>query len=321
MPSLVRLLTFLVVSLALGSQAGAQSSSDVTLAINAPGSGNWIIYVAQRQGFFKDEGLNVSIAVSGNPTNTINLLASGGSNFGLDGSDGLIEAIVHHLPVKIIAPEFVPNPYSVLVVPSITKWSDLKGKTVILGPKQDVSAATFYRIVEAQHMTLDEFSMLYNGTSSSRYAALISGNVQATILSQPFDILAQSKGMKVLAVASAVVKPWMDTSFAVNTAWAATNRPLVVHFVRALRKAAQYAYTHKEDAVAALIAGTNIDQETANKAYALDFGSLHAFEPTMRENMAGLRAMGEMLVKDGAIPGAPDPADVVDASYLVDASR
>jgi NitT/TauT family transport system substrate-binding protein len=259
--------------------------------------------------------------VSGNPTNTVNLLASGGVALALDGSDSLIEAYVHHLPIKIVAPEFVPNPYSVLVVPSVNRWSDLKGKTIILGPKQDVSAVTFYRMIEAQHLSLDDFSMLYGGTSSSRYAALISGNVQATLLSQPFDILAQSHGMKVLGSASTVLKPWMDTSFAVNTTWAAGNRATAVHFVRALRKAAQFAYVHEDAAVAALVAGSNIDLDTATKAYALDFKQLHAFEPNLRINIPGLHFMSDMLVSDGAIAASPAMTDLVDESYVADAGR
>jgi NitT/TauT family transport system substrate-binding protein len=305
-----------------GRTASSQTPAvDLSVAINAPGAGNWIAYVAQRQGFFRAEGLNVTLVISGNPTNTLNLLASGGVGIGLDGSDALIAANVHHLPVKIIAPEFGPNPYSVLVVPSVTRWSDLKGKTVILGPKQDVSAVTFYRMIEAQQLKLDDMTVTFNGTSSSRYAALISGNVQATLLSQPFDILAQAHGMRLLAAAATFLKPWMDTSFAINTNWAVANRATAVHFVRALRKAVRFAYANREPAIVALVEATNIDRSIAEKAYDLDFKQLRAFDPDLRINVPGLQFMAAMLVGDGAIAAAPNISDLLDTSYVAEAAR
>ena len=64
-------------------------------------------------------------------------------------------------------------------------------------------------------------------TSSSRYQAILSGNVAATVLSQPFSIQAQDAGMRTLAMASETIKDWVDTCIVVNTTWAAANRPLV----------------------------------------------------------------------------------------------
>lgn len=97
--------------------------SDVSLAINAPGGGNWPVYIADQQGFFKGEGLNVSIVTSGSNVNTINMLATGATNFALDGSDIEIEAAARKLPMKIIAPEFGPNPYTLVAKTSIASWA------------------------------------------------------------------------------------------------------------------------------------------------------------------------------------------------------
>src|SRR5271157_2324993 len=84
--------------------AQTPSPIDVNFGLNAPGAANWIYYIADREGFFRAEGLRVSTITSGTPTNTINLLATGDVGIALNGSDVLIEAIVHHLPIKIVAP-------------------------------------------------------------------------------------------------------------------------------------------------------------------------------------------------------------------------
>ncbi len=105
------------------------------------GSGNWPVYIALAQNFFSDEGLKVTPVLSGSNVATINVLATADANVGLDGSDIEIAAVVHGLPIKIVAPEFGPNPYTVLVSAGINSWADLKGKSVTLGSPQDVSLA------------------------------------------------------------------------------------------------------------------------------------------------------------------------------------
>jgi NitT/TauT family transport system substrate-binding protein len=297
---------------------------DASLAINAPGSGNWPVYIADQQGFFRAEGLNVSIVTSGSNVNTINMLATGASNFALDGSDIEIEAAARKLPVKIIAPEFGPNPYNLVATAAIGSWKDLKGKRIVLGSPQDVSSLTFVAMAEAQHLSRTDFDVSASPSSSSRYAALISGSIEATVLSQPFDILAQEHGFHVLQPASAVIKTWSDTCFAVNTQWVASpaNRDAAVHFVRALRRAVQFGYTNENEAVAALIKATNIAPSTAAKAYDIDFRQNRVFTINDKSNVAaGLAAMAALALRGGALAALPATDDYFDPTYLQASAR
>src|SRR5580704_4210614 len=88
----------LLVALALGAPAGAQTPVEVSLAMNAPGSGNWPVYIALAQNFFANEGLHVTAVMSGSNVATMNLVATGSTNFALDGSDIEIESVAHELP-------------------------------------------------------------------------------------------------------------------------------------------------------------------------------------------------------------------------------
>jgi NitT/TauT family transport system substrate-binding protein len=297
---------------------------DVSLAINAPGSGNWPVYIADQQGFFRAQGLNVSIVTSGSNVNTINMLATGATNLALDGSDIEIEAAARKLPLKIIAPEFGPNPYNLVVTAAIGGWGDLKGKRIVLGSPQDISSLTFEAMAEGQHLTRADFDVSASPSSSSRYAALLSGNVEATVLSQPFDILAQEHGLHVLQPASNIIKNWADTCFAVNTQWASTpaNRDTAVRFVRALRRAVQFGYTNADGAIAALIKATNIAPSTAAKSYDVDFRQKRVFTINDKINLAaGLSAMATIALGGGAIASAPALDDYFDATYMKASER
>jgi NitT/TauT family transport system substrate-binding protein len=314
-----------VVLLTVPTATPAQTRvTDVTLAINAPGSGNWPVYIADQQGFFRAEGLNVNIVTSGSNVNTINLVATAGTDFGLDGSDIEIEAAARKLPIKIIAPEFGPNPYNLVATPAIGSWSDLKGKRIVLGSPQDVSSLTFETMAEAQHLSRADFDVSASPSSSSRYAALLSGSVEATVLSQPFDILAQEHGLHVLQPASSIIKTWADTCFMVNTQWASSpaNHDAGVRFVRALRRAVQFGYANEDGAVAALIKATNIAPSTAAKSYDVDFRQKRVFTINDKTNLAvGLAAMAALAVSGGAILTAPGLDEYFDPTYLQGSAR
>jgi ABC-type nitrate/sulfonate/bicarbonate transport system substrate-binding protein len=308
---------------AVSARARAQSpaAADVEFVVNAPGAGNWLVYCAQYGNFFRDEGLRVGISNSGSPTTTINVVATNSANMGFDGTDVAVEAIAHQLPLKIVAPEFIPTPYALLTTPGIASWNDLKGKTVILGASGDISSITFDLMSATRGLTRADFSIARGQTSSSRYQALLSGNVAATVLSQPFSIQAQDAGMRTLAMASETIKDWVDTCIVVNTTWAAANRGLVVRVLRAMRKGAFDAYAHPDAAVAALVSATGIAPDVARKAYDLDFRRWRAFDPNLRMSLPGLRAMISFAVKEGAIAQEPSVSDVYDPSYAAQALR
>ena len=118
-----------------------------------------------------------------------------------NGCDSEIAAVAHQLPIKVVAPMFGVNPYSLVVLPTIKTWADLKGKSVMLGTKQDVTAIALGTLAAAHKITLDDFQIVIGGNSTARYAGLASGNVQGAMLGQPFDLLAESKGDMILGTA------------------------------------------------------------------------------------------------------------------------
>lgn len=157
-----------------------------------------------------------------------------------NGTDSLIVAIGHGLAIKMVAPQCNVNPYSLVVAPAVRTWADLKGKPVILGTKQDVTAIVFIGMASEHKLKLDDFSIIIGGASNARYTALMSGNVAAAVLAQPFDLLAVSKGMRVLATAHDTYRDWALACTAVNVGWAANNRATVVKVLRAARRAIRF---------------------------------------------------------------------------------
>jgi ABC-type nitrate/sulfonate/bicarbonate transport system substrate-binding protein len=307
----------------LTAPAGAQSSlPEVTFGIvGAPGAAGWPLLLAQTQGFFKDEGIAMTFVQGSSPQNITGQVATGAIDLAGNGCDVEMAAIAHGLPIKILAPMFSVNPYELVVGPNVKSWSDLKGKSVMLATKQDVTAITFGAMAAQQHLTLDDFSILIGGTSDQRFAGLSSGNVQGAMLTQPFDFVAESKGNHILSSAADVTRGWVFNCIFTNAAWAAKNRPLVVNFLRALRRGMQFGYTHKPASVTALVNATHIDPAIAERAWDTDFGKWKAFDTTLNLTTAALQNIGKYQVDFGVFPAMPPIADLYDPSFTVDALR
>lgn len=309
--------------LVVGPSAQAQQPlTEVLFGNLSPSASEWPIYLAETGGFFKAEGLHVTVIAGGGPTNVINALATGAVNLADDGTDSYIAAVAHGLGIKMVAPVFQNMPYNLIVQPSVTSWSQLKGKSIVVGTKKDVTAICFYKMAETQHLKDSDFSMIVGGTSNARYAALISGNVQGAMLSQPFDLLAESKGMKPLASGADYFKNnWLFTAMAVNSKWASANRETAVKMIRAFRKGIAFGYTHRKEAVQALIDATHVDPAIAQAAYDVDFVKTKSFDPNMHLNFAAVQNIAHIMVEAGDISAAPANADLFDTSYLADSGK
>jgi NitT/TauT family transport system substrate-binding protein len=309
-------------SFAAPRPAGAQTTPvEVTFGILTPTAAEWPVYLAHAEGFDKAEGIALTIVEGNSPPNVMNMVATGAVNLADNGCDSEFVGIAHGLPVKIIAPMFTVNPYSLVVVPSIKTWADLKGKSVMLGTKQDVTAIALSSLAAAHNLKLDDFQIVIGGNSTARYAGLASGNVQGAMLGQPFDLLAESKGNTILATASDTIKNWVFTCVVTNNDWAAKNRPLVLKYLRALRRGIQYGYAHKDGAVAVLVAETHTDPAIAARAWDIDFGKWKAFDPALKLSTSAVQTVGGYQVQFGIIPALPPMKELYDPSFAAEALR
>ena len=310
-----------MVSFVAGPARAQSALPEITFGILTPTAAEWPLYVADTQGFFKAEGITVTIVNGNSPPNVINQVATGGVDMADNGCDSELVAIQKGLPIKIVTSMFNVNPYSLVVAPSVKSWADLKGKAIELGTKQDVTAIALSSMAEAQKLKLDDFNIIIGGNSTARYAALTGGSVQGAMLAQPYDLIAESKGFTILGTASDTIKDWAFTCVAANNAWAAKNRPLVLKFARALSKAISYSYTHKAEAVAVLVTQTHAEPAIAAKAWDIDFGKWKAFDPKLKLSTTAMQSIGKYQMGFGIIPSMPPMSDIYDPSFVAEALK
>jgi NitT/TauT family transport system substrate-binding protein len=303
------------------SQAAKAPLQTVQYGILGVTTAEWPLYIAEANGYFKQQGIQLHTTLLQGPVNVAQALATGSLDIAGDGTDTWVRTVSGGLPVKVVAPGFITDPYTLIVPASVHSWSQLKGKTISLGTTTDVTAISFYAMAQAHGMTAKDFTYATAGSTNARYAALQSGHVQGALLTQPFDLQAISKGFSRLATSKQYVPNWVFTTYAVNTNWAASHRQQIVGFIRALMQGAAYGYAHPAAAEKLIVAKTGVSQALAQQAYNLDFTQWHAFSRHAQVSQTDLNAVIQAVLKQGTISHAPSLAQLYDGSYVKAAAQ
>lgn len=302
-------------ALGIVTPATGAAPQKVILGIVGANTADWPLFTAEEQGFFQQAGVEIQEIRTGGPVQAIQQTATGAVNIATAGTDSWVRAVAQKLAVKIVAPAFITDPYTLITQPGITSWEQLKGKTVILGTRTDVTAISLERMARAHGLTLNDFTIVLGGSTNDRYAALKSGHVDAAMLTQPFDILSVAEGKRQLAASSEYITRWQFTAYAINTKWGASNRAAVIGFIKGLIEGVRYDYAHPEEAVQIMARRSHVPVEVARKAYDLDFNQWHAFSPTEQLDPADLQAVITAVVQQGTVKQAPAISDLYDPSY------
>jgi ABC-type nitrate/sulfonate/bicarbonate transport system substrate-binding protein len=317
---------FVAAAAATGAAALApvpvRAATELIFGSLSPSTSEWMLYVAEQKGFFNEQGLHITTIPVNNIQNAINTVATKAADFVSIGSDSVMAARSHDLPVKMVISGYNTIPYGFVVGPNIKSWADLRGKTVAVGAKTDVTGILLRIMAKANNLDPDkDLTLIVSGSTSSRFIALQSGNVDAVFLNPPFDFFAESKGMRILARASDYAKPWQFTGYAMNPDWLASHRKEAVGLARAFRKAVDYAYRNPAETVDILATASKNDAAACKKAYDLAFVKTKSFDRDLKFDEAGLRAVAQAMMGVGTITAIPKFTDIVDSSVAQEAAR
>ena len=221
--------------------------------------------VAQYQGYFKDEGLDVEV-LQMNANVSVAALAAGNVDYNLI-LQSVVTANLRGLPLKI-AGILIERPNHVVVVhPTIQKFGDLKNKKIAIssfGSLVDILAR-----LTAAHFNLDpktDVQFVAAGSSSARIAQLQAGVVQAAFITPPGNSRAEASGFKSLLSVRDLF-PFPVNGIGVSEQKLKNNKEEVRKIVRALLRANRYILTNPKGAIKILSAWGRTKPEVAEEAY------------------------------------------------------
>ncbi len=238
---------FIVVLLSCGALApafGAEALKKIRIASKAPGEALLPYLIAQRFGFYREEGFDVDVIVT-RGTVTTQVVVSGAVDYGNGGS---IPAILGGARMKIIQISTDKPSQYLVVAPKITHMKQMAGKVIATSDASGNSTLLLRELLIKNGIALDTVQMRALGEPSMRSGALVSGTVDATMISIGMARQLQAKGFRILAYSGDYVSA-LSANLETTDDKIQTARDEIQRVVRATLKGQIFSYRNANEAV------------------------------------------------------------------------
>jgi len=275
-----------------------------------------VLFVTRDAGFFKKYDLDPRIVfVSGAPPN-IAALVSGEIDLTVFAGPAAIASGLEGADTVVLMTFINTMEHTFISRPNVRKPADLKGKKFGIarpGATDDYGARVAFRKwgLEADR----DVTMLSVGTQPSRFAAVKSGLVDATLLQPPFTVRARQEGLIELGSLGELGLDYVGTSLATTRQTIQKKESIVRRFVRAIVEGIHFYKTQKEASIQAIAKFTKLTDraalEEAYNTYAIKY-----MERVPYPGIKGVEAILEDLAKTNPKAKTADPKKFIDPRFL-----
>ena len=314
---LLRIRPFLtsLLLLTLAVPAAAQLRK-LNIAYTATSPYQAALIIAKEAGIFKKHGLDPQLILT--PGGSLGFQAMMGGDVAMVLADGS-SAVTSNLAgadVVIIASFLNTFPYSLISIPEVKKVDQLVGGKVAIsrfGSATDVSVRM--SLAKVGLNPDKDVTILQIGTQTTRFAALQSKQVQATIITPPFTLTARKQGYNTLVDMAQLNIPFALTALLTRRSYIKAQRETVAEVVAALSDAVHFYKREKEPVLKIL-------------SKYLDTNDREALEETYREialktmpekpypTLPGIQTILDELALKNPKAKAARPEDFVDMSFV-----
>ncbi|HEY7386219.1 MAG TPA: ABC transporter substrate-binding protein [Beijerinckiaceae bacterium] len=319
------------VATAGGILASAAATAGPIKVVAFAGASNWPYWVAQEKGFFKKEGVEVTLDITPNSVELARNLHAGRYDLALAGVDNIVaynegqgEADLGG-PTDFVALFGVDNGLlSLMVMPEINSFADLKGKTLSVDA-MTTGFAFVLRDLLARNNVENDVKLVRVGGGAQRLEALLKKEQDGTLLNAPLDLVAEARGYKRLARIKEVLGAYQGIVGAARRDHAGERRKDLEGFIRAFHQAVAWLGepANKEEAITLLTARMRgMERPGAERAYQVLLDPREGMYRDLKVDRDGLRTV-LMLRSRYAQPRKElsDPGRYVDESYLANALK
>ncbi len=223
------------------------------------------LQVGAQVGTFKAEGLDVTIEEIP-PTATMAGLLKGEIQFTSAGSSAL-RAAASGVAVKLLTGGSEKPAFFLVAQPEIRSVTDLRGKVIGVTSLRSLTDMVVHDILKQHGIDADKDARIIALRNTANIlAALASKQVQAGILSPPFDYQAKKLGLKIILFAGDYIRA-LQGGLATSNQQIAANPDMIRRFVRGYLRSIHSTQTQKEMVLPVMIKVLKLDQEAASEIY------------------------------------------------------
>ena len=279
-------------------------------------------WMAEKQGFFKAEGLDVRMKVYDSSDQIFVDLRKNDQQIAVASIESVIADAYKGGKVRIVAGSAKRPPHFIIAQPEIKKFSDLKGKTIGVVSLHEGTTFFIADIAKAGGFKLSDVKVEAVGGSPTRQRLLKEKKIDAGLQPYPLSYEAEAAGFSNLGPIAKLVPDYQFTSVMVDEDWAKANRTVLVGFLRALRKGTEYMFAHPDEAAEVGAVELRTTVPFARRAIA-DTARMDIMSRDLTVAPASLRRVFNTMQADGAIGRDVkfEPERFVDESYLKQSKR
>lgn len=300
--------------LALLPELGA--ADKVNISHSAVSGSQAVLFVTRDAGFFKKYDIDLQILfVAGAPPN-IAALVSGDLDLTIFAGPAAVASNLEGAETVVLMTYINTMEHTIVSRPNIKVPSDLKGKK--FGIARPGATDDYGMRVAFKKWGMDadkDLTFLSVGTQPSRFAAVQSGMVDATLLQPPFTVRARQAGLHELGSLGDLGLDYLGTSLAATRQTLQKREAVVRRFVRAIVEGIHFYKTQKESSMQSIAKFTKLTDraalEEAYNTYAIKYMARLPY-PSIK----GVETILEDLAKTNPKAKGADPKRFVEPRFL-----
>ena len=274
-------------------------------------------WVAQRNGYFRDEGIALTADILNNAEDINAALAAGTVQIAISSAETAIERSFAGGTFRILASVAQKPPHFVIALPKYRTAADLRGARFGVLSLHEGTTFLVQDMMTALGFAPADYAIEAVGGAPTRWRLLQEGRIDVGLQPFPQSYEAEAKNFSNLGPIAKYVPDYEFTVVFADAAWAAANRDTLTRFLRAMRRGESHIRQHAADVVDTAMAELNTTRPFAERAVA-DAEQLGIMPMGLKVSEPGLRRVYETLQKHRLIPAdAPfEMSKFVDLGYL-----
>lgn len=242
---------------------GDPNGSPVRVSYPSPAVSELPYYAALSQGFFQQQHIKLTELMMP-PNVSITALSKGEIDF-TDSPGNAIEGATRGLPFKMVFSAWQKSPWNLVGKTQYNSVQDLKGK--VIGTNQAGSTPYIYLQagLKKAGLQMSDAKIVSSSGTVITYQSLVAGQVDAAVLSPPFDAEAELGGFHQIQFLGDVLDlPYIGA--ATTTTFLSTHHDETVRFLRALIQANRWIKDHPAETADLIVKYTGAPADAAKKS-------------------------------------------------------
>ncbi|SDH24530.1 ABC-type nitrate/sulfonate/bicarbonate transport system, substrate-binding protein [Paraburkholderia steynii] len=314
----VGILLTVVLLLCMRDVLASDDANHVTVGINSRTIFYLPLWIAERQGYFRDEGVDVSVQLFSSADTSRDDLLAGKVQVSIAPPEAVLTSVyTANGPFRIIAGNARKLPHFIIARKGIKTLADLKGANFGVISMHEGTTYLVPKIAKAAGLRVHDYSVTAVGGAPTRQRLLLDGKLDVGLQPFPLSYEAEAAGLNNLGWAGVYEPDWQFTTINADQNWARSHRMAVTGFLRGLRRANDYIASHPNES--AQVAAQELKTSVPLAARAIsDSERLGILDPELNWSDVGIRRVFEAMQSAGAIASDArfDLQRVTDDSFL-----